>query len=83
MSMRVALEVGIVILQTVIVIFLLDIRTALADHEVRIDALAQFASAGDRWTLIDQRLHESDVSDDLQAIRAELSAIRVELERIR
>ena len=80
---RLLVEIGIVILQTIIVLFLLDIRSVISAHETRLDGLDQFANRGDRWTLVDQRDHEREVEKDVKKIRSDISAIRVEMERIR
>ena len=62
---RTALEIVIVVLQTVLVGLGWQIHAALQDHETRIYELEMFVNRGDRWTLTDQRQHEREVSDKI------------------
>lgn len=76
---RTALEIVIVVLQTVLVGLGWQIYTSLGNHETRIQALEVFAKAGDRWTLSQQMQHEKEVAERLTDLLVGQEKIKAKL----
>lgn len=78
-NLKVALEIVIVVFQTILVIFGMEIRSIAKDHEARIDTLEQFKAKGDRWTMTQQLEHEKDISERLSELANDHHKIKARL----
>jgi hypothetical protein len=74
---KTGIQVLIVVFQSILLIYGHQIKTAVADHESRIDALELFAGQGGRWSLEQQRQHEIAFGKEVQAIWEAISDIKV------